>query len=244
MYTSNQNSSNQITSRVTTVPLARTIERKQPSPNAVVSKEIIDAHWELPDAQAYREASEAFDKAAEAEFKIASELELTVTTDYRTIYDGYKASLRDGRKSKFQEASQNLNYHLDKTERLKEELRDARRATRQADARMAKLAGGVKRIAASSRPVTISQTKQEPVKGRASTLEEMLGAKSSVFNANGKVVAGISAFNKLDPTQQQNINHSMAIFVIDKQGRERVFLSSNDFTPAQLTADLQTLLKE
>jgi protein SCO1/2 len=44
--------------------------------------------------------------------------------------------------------------------------------------------------------------------------------------------------------QQQNINHSMAIFVIDKQGRERVFLSSNDFTPAQLTTDLQILLKE
>lgn len=44
--------------------------------------------------------------------------------------------------------------------------------------------------------------------------------------------------------QQQNINHSMAIFVIDKQGHERVFLSSNDFTPAQLTADLQILLKE
>lgn len=44
--------------------------------------------------------------------------------------------------------------------------------------------------------------------------------------------------------RQQNINHSMAIFVLDKQGRERVFLSSNDFTPAQLTADLQVLLKE
>lgn len=44
--------------------------------------------------------------------------------------------------------------------------------------------------------------------------------------------------------QQQNINHSMALFVIDKQGRERVFLSSNDFTPAQLTADLNILLKE
>jgi hypothetical protein len=36
----------------------------------------------------------------------------------------------------------------------------------------------------------------------------------------------------------------MAIFVIDKQGHERVFLSSNDFAPAQLTADLKILLKE
>lgn len=44
--------------------------------------------------------------------------------------------------------------------------------------------------------------------------------------------------------QQQNINHSMALFVIDKQGRERVFLSTNDFTPVQLTADLKILLKE
>ena len=44
--------------------------------------------------------------------------------------------------------------------------------------------------------------------------------------------------------QQQNINHSMAIFLIDKQGHERVFLSSNDFTPTQLTADLKILLKE
>jgi protein SCO1/2 len=44
--------------------------------------------------------------------------------------------------------------------------------------------------------------------------------------------------------QQQNINHSMALFVIDKQGRERVFLSSNNFTPAQLTADLKILLHE
>lgn len=44
--------------------------------------------------------------------------------------------------------------------------------------------------------------------------------------------------------QQQNINHSMALFVIDKQGRERVFLSSNNFTPAQLTADLKILVHE
>jgi len=53
-----------------------------------------------------------------------------------------------------------------------------------------------------------------------------------------------SSYSIYAQAQQQNINHSMAIFVIDKQGRERVFLSSNDFTPAQLTADLQNLLKE
>jgi len=53
-----------------------------------------------------------------------------------------------------------------------------------------------------------------------------------------------SSYSIYAQAQQQNINHGMAIFVIDKQGRERVFLSSNDFTPAQLTADLQILLKE
>lgn len=43
--------------------------------------------------------------------------------------------------------------------------------------------------------------------------------------------------------QQQNINHTMALYVIDKQGRERVFLSS-DFTPDQMAKDLQILLQE
>ncbi len=53
-----------------------------------------------------------------------------------------------------------------------------------------------------------------------------------------------SSYSIYAQEQQQNINHSMAIFVIDKQGRERVFLSSSDFSPAQLTADLRVLLKE
>jgi protein SCO1/2 len=42
---------------------------------------------------------------------------------------------------------------------------------------------------------------------------------------------------------QQTVNHSLGVFVIDKQGRERVFLS-NDFTPDQLAANLKLLLKE
>ncbi len=41
---------------------------------------------------------------------------------------------------------------------------------------------------------------------------------------------------------QQTVSHSLGLFVIDKQGNERVFLD-NDFTPPQLAADLQTLLK-
>ena len=39
------------------------------------------------------------------------------------------------------------------------------------------------------------------------------------------------------------VSHNTALYVIDKQGRERVFLP-DDFTPAQLTTDLKILLGE
>ncbi len=39
------------------------------------------------------------------------------------------------------------------------------------------------------------------------------------------------------------VSHTTAIYIIDKQGRERVFLG-DDATSAQLTTDLQILLKE
>ena len=39
------------------------------------------------------------------------------------------------------------------------------------------------------------------------------------------------------------VNHSTALYVIDKQGNERVFLSDT-FAPAQLTTDLKILLNE
>lgn len=44
-------------------------------------------------------------------------------------------------------------------------------------------------------------------------------------------------------TQQMNINHTLAVYLIDKQGRERVFLG-DDFVPTQLAANLKILLKE
>lgn len=44
-------------------------------------------------------------------------------------------------------------------------------------------------------------------------------------------------------TGSNEVDHSTGLYVIDKQGRERVFLG-DDFTPAQLAADLQSLLKE
>ena len=40
-----------------------------------------------------------------------------------------------------------------------------------------------------------------------------------------------------------SVSHTTAVFVIDKQGRERVFFGDN-FTSAQLAGDLQALLKE
>jgi protein SCO1 len=43
--------------------------------------------------------------------------------------------------------------------------------------------------------------------------------------------------------EQQTVNHSLGLYIIDKQGHERVFLG-NDFTPTQLATDLQVLLKE
>lgn len=44
-------------------------------------------------------------------------------------------------------------------------------------------------------------------------------------------------------TSAGSVSHSTAIYVIDKQGRERVLLDS-DFVPAQLTGDLKILLGE
>jgi len=41
----------------------------------------------------------------------------------------------------------------------------------------------------------------------------------------------------------ETVSHNTALYVIDKQGRERVFLP-DDFTPAQLTSDLKILLRQ
>jgi protein SCO1 len=45
------------------------------------------------------------------------------------------------------------------------------------------------------------------------------------------------------PTTGTGVSHTTALFVIDQQGLERVFFG-DDFTPPQLTNDLQTLLKK
>ena len=45
------------------------------------------------------------------------------------------------------------------------------------------------------------------------------------------------------PASKGSVSHSSALYVIDKQGHERVFLS-DDFTPQELTGDLRVLLGE
>ncbi len=52
-----------------------------------------------------------------------------------------------------------------------------------------------------------------------------------------------SNYNVYADTSDQSVNHSFALYVLDKQGRERIFLD-NGFTPAELTADLKILLGE
>lgn len=52
-----------------------------------------------------------------------------------------------------------------------------------------------------------------------------------------------SAYHIYAQEQQQAVNHSLGIYLIDKQGRQRIFLA-NDFAPSVLENDLQVLLKE
>jgi protein SCO1/2 len=59
----------------------------------------------------------------------------------------------------------------------------------------------------------------------------------------GKLAPIWSAYGIYAQPEQQTVNHSLGLYIIDKQGHERVFLA-NDFTPTQLAADLQALLKE
>jgi protein SCO1 len=43
--------------------------------------------------------------------------------------------------------------------------------------------------------------------------------------------------------QQQAVNHSMGLYLIDKQGKQQVYMDT-DFTPTQLADNLKILLKE
>ncbi len=78
---------------------------------------------------------------------------------------------------------------------------------------------------------------------------------TTVHKMNGSWHYLIGSLNQLSPIWQNYsvdaqaatsagiVNHSTFVYVIDKEGRERVLLD-NDFTPAQLTSDLKVLLGE
>ena len=51
-------------------------------------------------------------------------------------------------------------------------------------------------------------------------------------------------YNVYVENEQNSTNHSIALYIIDKQGHERAFFGSTDFTPDQVKQDIQTLLKE
>ncbi|GAC1403899.1 MAG: hypothetical protein NVS4B12_19030 [Ktedonobacteraceae bacterium] len=53
-----------------------------------------------------------------------------------------------------------------------------------------------------------------------------------------------TAYNVYAQGQQQSVDHTLAIYIIDKQGRERTFFGGNNFNPEQVTNDLKILLKE
>lgn len=52
-----------------------------------------------------------------------------------------------------------------------------------------------------------------------------------------------SGYNIYAQTQQNNVNHSMAVYVIDQQGKERTYFDTS-FTPQQLTDTLKQLLNK
>ncbi len=52
------------------------------------------------------------------------------------------------------------------------------------------------------------------------------------------------AYNVYAQGQQQSVDHTLAIYIIDKQGHERAFFGGNSFSSDQVTTDLKILLKE
>ncbi len=53
-----------------------------------------------------------------------------------------------------------------------------------------------------------------------------------------------SSYNVYAQGQQQSVDHTLAIYMIDKQGHERAFFGGNTFKPEQIETDLKILLKE
>jgi len=53
-----------------------------------------------------------------------------------------------------------------------------------------------------------------------------------------------ASYNVYAQGQQQSVDHTLAIYLIDKQGRQRSFFGGSTFDPAHVTNDLKILLKE
>ncbi len=51
-------------------------------------------------------------------------------------------------------------------------------------------------------------------------------------------------YNVYAQGQQQSVDHTLAIYIIDKQGHERTYFGGNNFSPDSVTTDLKILLKE
>jgi protein SCO1/2 len=77
-----------------------------------------------------------------------------------------------------------------------------------------------------------------------SELHRMNGYWHYLIGTQQQLTPVWSSYNiSSQPGQGATIDHSLGIYVIDKQGRERAFFDST-FDPAQLTNDLQVLLKQ
>ena len=57
------------------------------------------------------------------------------------------------------------------------------------------------------------------------------------------VWSSYSVYSAPQAAQTNSVDHTTALFVIDRQGHERAYFGG-DFTPAQMTTDMQILLKE
>lgn len=66
----------------------------------------------------------------------------------------------------------------------------------------------------------------------------LVGTRSSL----APIWKSYGVYAQADPNQQ-TVQHSLGLYLIDKQGHERVFIG-NDFTPTQLASDLKVLLQE
>jgi protein SCO1 len=64
-----------------------------------------------------------------------------------------------------------------------------------------------------------------------------------LIGSNKELSAVWSGYNIYAQAQQNNVNHSMAVYVIDQQGKERTYFDTS-FTPQQLTDTLKQLLNK